>query len=166
MIIANPGTLTGSIGVIMEIPNLEGLMSKIGVTTEVIKSGKHKDMASAFRKMEKEDRDILQGVMDNVHGQFIKAVAEGRKLEVEEVRSIADGRIFTGEQAKGLKLVDEIGTLEFAVIKAAELAGISGEPEVVSKKDTLSIFDALRSRFPKEISDIFPSTKIKFLYTP
>jgi len=166
VIIANPGTLTGSIGVIMEIPNLEGLMSKIGISTEVIKSGKHKDMASAFRKMEKEDRDILQGVMDNVHEQFIRAVAEGRKLKIEEIRPIADGRIFSGEQAKGLKLVDEIGTLEFAISKAAELAGISGEPEVVSKKEKLSIMDALRSKFPKEITDIFPSVKIKFLYTP
>jgi protease IV len=166
VIIANPGTLTGSIGVIMEIPNLEGLMSKIGISTEVIKSGRHKDMASAFRKMEKEDREILQGVMDNVHEQFIRAVAEGRKLGVDEIRPIADGRIFSGEQAKGLKLVDEIGTLEFAVSKAAELAGISGEPEVVSKKEKLSIMDALRSKFPKEIADIFPSVKIKFLYTP
>ena len=166
VIIANPGTLTGSIGVIMEIPNLEGLMSKIGISTEVIKSGKHKDMASAFRKMEKEDRDILQGVMDNVHEQFIRAVAEGRKLKVEEIRPIADGRIFSGEQAKGLRLVDEIGTLESAISKAAELSGISGEPEVVSKKEKLSIMDALRSKFPKEIADIFPSVKIKFLYTP
>jgi protease-4 len=166
MIIANPGTLTGSIGVIMEIPNLEGLMSKIGVRTEVIKSGKHKDMASAFRKMDPEDRDILQSVMDNVHEQFIRAVAEGRKLKVEEVRPLADGRIFSGEQAKGLKLVDEIGTLEDSVKKAAELAGISGEPEVVSRKEKLSIMDALRSKFPKEIADIFPSVKIKFLYAP
>lgn len=166
MIFANPGTLTGSIGVIMEIPNLEGLMTKIGVRTEVIKSGKHKDMASAFRKMEKEDRDILQGVLDNVHEQFIRAVAEGRKLTVDSIRPIADGRIFTGEQAKGLKLVDELGTLEDAIRKAAELAGISGEPEVVSKKDKLSFLEMLRSGFPKEIADMFPSVKIKFLYAP
>jgi len=166
MIFANPGTLTGSIGVIMEIPNLEGLMTKIGVRTEVIKSGKHKDMASAFRKMDKEDRDILQGVLDNVHEQFIRAVAEGRKLTVDSLRPIADGRIFTGEQAKGLKLVDELGTLEDAIRKAAELAGISGEPEVVSKKDKLSFLEMLRSGFPKEIADMFPSVKIKFLYAP
>jgi len=166
MIFANPGTLTGSIGVIMEIPNLEGLMTKIGVRTEVIKSGRHKDMASAFRKMEKEDRDILQGVLDNVHEQFIRAVAEGRKLTVDSLRPIADGRIFTGEQAKGLKLVDELGTLEDAIRKAAELAGISGEPEVVSKKDKLSFLEMLRSGFPKEIADMFPSVKIKFLYAP
>ena len=166
MIFANPGTLTGSIGVIMEIPNLEGLMTKIGVRTEVIKSGKHKDMASAFRKMDKEDRDILQSVLDNVHEQFIRAVAEGRKLTVDSIRPIADGRIFTGEQAKGLKLVDELGTLEDAIRKAAELAGISGEPEVVSKKDKLSFLEMLRSGFPKEIADMFPSVKIKFLYAP
>ncbi len=166
MIFANPGTLTGSIGVIMEIPNIEGLMTKIGVRTEVIKSGKHKDMASAFRTMEKDDRDILQGVLDNVHEQFIRAVAEGRKLSVDVIRPIADGRIFTGEQAKGLGLVDELGTLEDAIQKAAELAGISGEPEVVSKKDRLSIMEMLRSRFPKEIADMFPSVKIKFLYAP
>ena len=166
MIFANPGTLTGSIGVIMEIPNLEGLMTKIGIRTEVIKSGKHKDMASAFRKMDKEDRDILQSVLDNVHEQFIRAVAEGRKLTVDSIRPIADGRIFTGEQAKGLKLVDELGTLEDAIQKAAELAGISGEPEVVSKKDKLSFLEMLRSGFPKEIADMLPSVKIKFLYAP
>ena len=166
MIFANPGTLTGSIGVIMEIPNVEGLMTKIGVRTEVIKSGKHKDMASAFRKMEKEDRDILQGVLDNVHEQFIRAVAEGRKLDVASIRAIADGRIFTGEQAKGLGLVDELGTLEDAIGKAAELAGIPGEPEVVSKKDVFSLFELLRSAFPKDIADMFPSVKIKFLYAP
>jgi protease-4 len=166
MIIANAGTLTGSIGVIMEVPNLEGLMSKIGVRTEVIKSGRHKDMASAFRKMDKDERDILQGVLDNVHEQFIRAVAEGRKLKVEEIRPLADGRIFTGEQAKGLGLVDGIGTLEDAVMKAAELAGISGEPEVVSKKEKLSFMELLRSKFTGEMSNIFPSVSLKFLYTP
>ena len=166
VIFANPGTLTGSIGVIMEIPNVEGLMTKIGIRTEVIKSGKHKDMASAFRKMGKEDRDILQGVLDNVHEQFIRAVAEGRKLEAEEIRSVADGRIFTGEQAKELKLVDELGTLENAVKKAGELAGIAGEPEVVSKEDKGSFLDMLRSKVPNEIADMFPSVKLKFLYVP
>lgn len=166
MIIANPGTLTGSIGVIMEIPNIEGLMSKIGVTTEVIKSGKHKDMASAFRKMGVEERELLQGVMDNVHEQFIRAVAAGRKLKVEDVRLIADGRIFSGEQAKTQKLVDELGTLEDAVKKTAELVGISGEPDLVEKKEKASIMELLKSGFPKELTDIFPTLRIKFLYTP
>lgn len=165
-IIANPGTLTGSIGVIMEIPNIEGLMNKIGIKTEVIKSGKHKDIASAFRTMGKEERGILQGVMDNVHEQFMKAVSEGRKLRIEEVRKIADGRIFTGEQAKTYGLVDELGTLEDAIKTAATLAGIKEEPEVVSKKDKLSVIDILRNKFPKEMTDIFPTVKIKYLYSP
>ncbi len=165
-IIANPGTLTGSIGVIMEVPNVEGLMNKIGIKTEVIKSGKHKDIASAFRSMGKEERKLLQGVMDNVHEQFIKAVAEGRKIKLEELRKIADGRIFTGEQAKANGLVDELGTLEDAIATAATLAGLKEEPEVVSKKDKLSVIDLLRNKFPKEIADIFPTVKIKYLFSP
>jgi protease-4 len=165
-IIANPGTLTGSIGVIMEIPNIEGLMNKIGIRTEVIKSGRHKDIASAFRTMGKEEREILQGVMDNVHEQFMKAVAEGRKIKMEEVRGIADGRIFTGEQAKTHGLVDDLGTLEDAIKTAATLAGIKEEPVIVSKKDKLSVIDLLKNKFPKEMTDIFPTVKIKYLYSP
>jgi len=165
-IFANPGTLTGSIGVIMEIPNLEGLMNKIGIKTEVIKSGSHKDIASAFRTMGKEEREILQGVMDNVHEQFMKAVSEGRKIKWKEVRKIADGRVFTGEQAKTYGLVDELGTLEDAIKAAATLVGIKDEPEVVSKKDRLSVIDILRNKIPKEMADIFPTVKIKYLYSP
>ncbi len=165
-IIANPGTLTGSIGVIMEIPNVEGLLTKIGVKTEVIKAGKNKDIGSAFRAMKPEERELLQGVMDNVHEQFIKAVAEGRKLKIEDVREIADGRIFTGEQAVEKGLVNELGTLDDATKIAAKLGGIKEEPEVVIKKDKVSFIDMLRSSFPKEILDVFPSAKIKYLYSP
>lgn len=165
-IVANPGTLTGSIGVIMEIPNIEGLMNKIGVKTEVIKSGKNKDIGSAFRTMKPEERELLQGVMDNVHEQFIRAVAEGRKMNIEDVRKIADGRIFTGEQAKEQGLVNELGTLDDATKAAAKLAGIKEEPEVVTKKDKFSFVDVLRNKFPKEILDVFPSVKIKYIYSP
>jgi len=165
-IIANPGTLTGSIGVIMEIPNLEGLMSKIGIKTEVIKSGRHKDMGSIFRKMEKEEKELLQGVMDNVHEQFIKAVSDGRKLKMEKVREIADGRIFTGEQAVKYGLVDELGTLEYAIRTTATMVGIKDEPEVVTKEDKFSLIDILRSKLPDEITNVFPALKIKYLYTP
>ena len=165
-IIANPGTLTGSIGVIMEIPNIEGLMNKIGIKTEVIKSGRHKDIASAFRTMGKEEREILQGVMDNVHEQFMRAVAEGRKINIEEVRKIADGRIFTGEQARTHGLVDDLGTLEDAIKTAATLVGIKEEPVVVSNKDEFSVIDLLRNKIPKEMTDIFPTVKIKYLYSP
>jgi protease-4 len=165
-IVANPGTLTGSIGVIMEIPNIEGLLNKIGIKTEVIKSGKNKDIGSMFRGMKKEERELLQGLMDNVHEQFIRAVAEGRKKKVEDVRQIADGRVFTGEQALSYGLVDELGTLEDTTKVAAKLAGITEEPEVVSKKDKVSIFDILRNKFPKELTDVFPTVKIKYLYSP
>lgn len=165
-IVANPGTLTGSIGVIMEIPNLEGLMNKIGVKTEVIKSGRHKDIASAFRKMGKEERAILQGVLDDVHKQFIKAVADGREIPYEKVEKLADGRIFTGRQALELGLVDELGTLEDSITITAELAGIEGEPMVVSKKERFSVFDMLKGKFPKELTELFPSVRVKYLLAP
>ncbi len=165
-IVANPGTLTGSIGVIMEIPNVEGLMSKIGVKTEVIKSGKHKDIASVFRGINKEDREILQTVLDNVHNQFIQAVAEGRKMLPDDVQRIADGRVFTGEQALKAGLIDELGNLEDAVKVAAKLSGIKGEPTVISKKEKFSLISLLRGKMPKELADIFPSVKVKYLFTP
>jgi protease-4 len=165
-IIANPGTITGSIGVIMEIPNLEGLMNKIGVKTEVVKSGKHKDLVSTFRGIRKEDREILQRVLDNVHEQFIMAVADGRKMSPADVRKIADGRIFTGEQAIKVGLVDELGNLEDAVQVAAKLSGIKGEPVIVSKKEHFSLINLLRGKIPKELTDFFPAVKVKYLFTP
>lgn len=165
-IIANPGTLTGSIGVIMEIPNMEGLMSKIGVKSEVIKSGKHKDIASVFRGIGKEEREILQDVLDNVHNQFITAVSEGRKMLRDDVQRIADGRIYTGEQALKIGLVDELGNLEDAVKAAAKLSGIKGEPSVVSKEEKFSLIGLLRGKMPKELTDMFPSVRVKYLFTP
>ena len=165
-IVANPGTLTGSIGVIMEIPNVEGLMNKIGVKTEVIKSGQHKDIASVFRGIKKEEKQILQNVLDNVHDQFIAAVAEGRKMVLEDVKKIADGRVFTGEQALKVGLVDELGNLEDAVKTAAKLSGIKGEPVVVTKKERFSFFDILRGRMPKELTNMFPSVKVQYLFAP
>lgn len=165
-IIANPGTMTGSIGVIMEIPNIEGLMDKIGIRTEVIKSGRHKDIASVFRKMQDEDRMILQDVLTDVHEQFIKAVSEGRKMPVEEVRKIADGRIFTGKQALSAGLVDGLGNIQDATDEAAKLAGIKGKPHIVKKKETLSFLEMLMGQFPKEFADLTPSIKIKYLYIP
>jgi protease-4 len=165
-IIANPGTLTGSIGVIMEIPNISGLMDKLGIKTEVVKSGRHKDIASIFRGIGKEEREILQGVLDNVHSQFIKAVAEGRNMLPSDVEKIADGRVFTGEQALKEGLIDELGDLEDAVQAAAKLSGIKGEPAIVSKKERFSLIDLIREGVPKELTNITPSVKLKFLYIP
>lgn len=163
-IVANPGTLTGSIGVIMEIPNIEGLMNKLGIKTEVVKSGRHKDIASLFRGIKKEEREILQNVLDNVHEQFIKAVADGRKMLYDDVKRIADGRIFTGEQALKAGLIDELGNLEDAVQTAAKLTGIKGEPVVISKKERFSLINLLRGQ--KELLGIFPTVNIKYLFIP
>lgn len=165
-IIANPGTLTGSIGVIMEIPNIEGLMNKVGIKTEVIKSGRHKDIASVFRGRSKEEREILQAVLNDVHEQFITAVAEGRKMLPDDVRKVADGRIFTGKQALKIGLVDELGNLEDAIKVAARLAGIKGEPKIVTKKERFSLIDLLRGQFPKELTELFPTLRIKYLLSP
>jgi protease-4 len=143
-IMANPGTITGSIGVIVESLNVEDLFRKIGLQSEVIKSGQHKDMGSPFRKMGPEERRLLQGVLDNVHEQFIRAVAEGRKLPLEKVRSLADGRIFSGDQAKTMGLVDELGNLQDTIAQAAKMVGIKGEPEVIyPEKKRFSLLDLL-----------------------
>jgi len=131
MIYANPGTITASIGVILKLSNIEALMDKIGIKSYTLKTGKYKDSGSPVREFSAEDRAMLQSVIDNTHEQFIRAVAEGRKLPIDEVRRIADGRILSGEQAKGLKLVDRLGTLQDAIEEAGKLAGIKGEPEVI-----------------------------------
>lgn len=162
-IIANPGTITGSIGVIMEIPNLQGLMDKIGVKTDVIKSGKYKDMTSAFRPMGKEQKEILQGVLDNVHEQFINAVAEGRKLSFEKAKEYADGTVFTGSQALQKGLIDQLGTLEDAIMVAGKLAGIQGEPEIVTKKPKHFIVEMLESRFLGSTSFVYPTYKLDYM---
>ncbi|MCX7793391.1 MAG: signal peptide peptidase SppA [Thermodesulfovibrionales bacterium] len=165
-IIANPGTLTGSIGVIMEIPNIKGLMDKIGIKTEVIKSGRYKDLASVFKDMEPDQRKILQSVLDEVHEQFIKAVSEGRNIPVEEVRKIADGRVFTGSQALSLGLVDELGNIEDAIKKAAELSGIKGRPEIVTKEEGFSLKTLLKNSLPDRLMEEYTSVKVKYIFIP
>ncbi len=164
-IIANPGTLTGSIGVIMETANVEGLLKKIGVESVVIKSGQHKDLGSPFRQMSEGDRQILQGVMDDVHRQFIEAVAEGRTLDLQTVRAIADGRIFTGRQAKEAQLVDALGDLEEAIKVAAEMGGIEGEPSVVEPRRRFSIRELLETHVfgPLPKFDWQPGVNVKYL---
>ncbi len=131
MIYANPGTITASIGVILKLSNIESLMDKIGIKSHTLKTGKFKDSGSPLREFSAEDRAMLQAVIDNTHQQFVKAVAEGRKLPLEDVRKIADGRILSGEQAQEHKLVDRLGTLQDAIEEAGRQAGISGDPELL-----------------------------------
>ena len=153
-IVANPGTITGSIGVIMQFSNLEELLKKIGVKGVVLKSGEHKDIGSPFREMTPEEKRIMQEVLDNVHQQFIQAVAEGRKLERSKVAQIADGRILTGEQAKNLGLVDQLGNLQDTIDIAAKMVGIEGKPNVLYPKRKISIWDLLMRDMASAIVDV------------
>lgn len=139
LIYANPGTITGSIGVLMKFSNLEGLMDKVGMKSFTLKTGKFKDVGSPSRSMSVEEKAMLQSVIENTHSQFVNAVAEGRRLPETKVREIADGRIFSGEQALANKLIDRLGTLQDAVEEAGRLGGIAGEPDVIKppKKKSL-----------------------------
>ncbi len=135
-IMANPGTLTGSIGVIMELGNVEGLLQKLGVQPEVLKAGAYKDMGSLVRPMTEAERGLFQEMIDSVHTQFITAVAAGRGMNKDQVRGLADGRIFSGEQAKVAGLVDELGGLEDAIALAQSKAGLEGEPHTTHARSS------------------------------
>lgn len=134
-IVANPGSITGSIGVIIQIPNLSDLLQKVGIRSVVIKSGRYKDLASATRELTPEERKLLQELIDDIHDQFIRAVAEGRGLSREQVEMVADGRIFSGRQALELGLVDQLGNLQDAIETAAKMGGIEGKPQIVQIKE-------------------------------
>ncbi|MEJ2182262.1 MAG: signal peptide peptidase SppA [Nitrospirota bacterium] len=165
-IVANPGTLTGSIGVIMEIPNIQGLMDKVGVKTEIIKSGEFKDIASAFRSMSKKDREVLQGVINNVYEQFVQDVSLSRSIPLEDVRGLADGRIYTGSQAVQAGLVDELGGLEDAIRVAGELGGIEGRPHVVTREKEKGLLDFLSGTLSGGVARVFPHIRLQYMMSP
>jgi protease-4 len=151
VIVANPGTITGSIGVIMEFPILKDLFKKLGVKFEVIKSQEHKDIGSPFREMSPKERALLQGVVSSVYEQFISVVVENRKISEKKVREIADGRILSGAQAKEFGLVDTLGALEDALRVAADMVGIKGEPQVWQERKRIRISDLLFNRLFKNL---------------
>lgn len=144
-IFASPGTLTGSIGVVMQLANVEGLLKKVGVEYVVIKAGAYKDVGNFARAMTPEERRILQALLDDVYDQFISAVADGRGLEPQAVRAFAEGRIYSGRQAQGLKMVDDLGGLEDAIEAAAKLAGLPPKPKVVYPRRRFWLRDLLRN---------------------
>jgi protease-4 len=154
LIVANPGTITGSIGVVMQFSNFEELLKKIGIKGVVLKSGEHKDIGSPFREMTPEEKRIMQEVLDNVHQQFIQAVAEGRKLERSKVAQIADGRILTGEQAKNFGLVDQLGNLQDTIDITAKMVGIEGKPNVLYPKKKISIWELLMRDMTSAVVDV------------
>jgi len=142
-VFANPGTLTGSIGVLLQLPNFQGVLKWAGIEMRTITSGKMKDSGSVFREMTPEEKSYFQKVLSDVHQQFLEAVAEGRGISVDELKPNADGRIFTGRQAKELKLVDELGGLEEAVAEAGRLGGIRGRPKLEYPKQEKKFFKEL-----------------------
>jgi protease-4 len=143
-IIANPGTITGSIGVITTFPKYHQLLKKIGVEWEVIKSGEHKDIGSPYRDMTVEEKRLFQDVIDDLFDQFVEVVSVERDIPKEEVLKLADGRIFSGNQAHELGLVDEIGTFSDAIRIAGERGGIEGKPRVIRpKKKEYKLLDLL-----------------------
>ncbi|MFO7752475.1 MAG: signal peptide peptidase SppA [Desulfobacteraceae bacterium] len=148
-IVANPGTITGSIGVIMEYANIEKIVEKIGLTPVVIKSGEYKDIASPLREITDKERGILQKVVDELHRQFISDAANGRGMDPKKVSELADGRIYTGKQALDLKLIDQLGNFEDSLSLAGNLAGIKGEIKpVYPREDRITFIKRLtRSLF-------------------
>ena len=143
-IVANPGSLTGSIGVILQVPNLSGLLQKVGIKPTIIKSGDKKDLVSMTRDLTEAERRILQEVLDDVHGQFIDAVAAGRHMDRIRVEPLADGRVFSGRQALALGLVDELGNLPDAIGRAGALVGMAGHPKTIQeRRSRFSLWDLL-----------------------
>jgi protease-4 len=154
-IIANPGTITGSIGVILGYTNFQALFEKIGLDPVVIKSGEYKDIASPVRKMTETEKALLQKFSDTVHQQFIRDVASGRQMETTDVQKIADGRIFSGESAKTLGLVDRLGNLEDAIEWAGRLGGIKGKiSSVYPPEEKLPFIKYLLDMSVNEIREI------------
>jgi protease-4 len=141
-IIAHPTTVTGSIGVLMTMLNAQGLMEKVGLRSVVLKSAPFKDIGSPFREMTPEEQAVLQGVVDSLFGRFKRIVAEGRKMSAEKVDSLADGRIFTADEALAAGLIDRIGYEEDAIAEARQLAHVP-QAKVVRYRRTFRLGDFL-----------------------
>jgi protease-4 len=143
-IFANPGSITGSIGVITEWYNYGDLLEWAKMKSVVFKSGDLKDAGSATRPLTDDEKVYFQSLIESIHSQFVSAVADGRNMEEEEVRKLADGRVFTGQEAKTHHLIDELGTFQDAIDAAAEMAGITGKPKILSPtKKSISILDLI-----------------------
>jgi protease-4 len=168
-IVANPGTITGSIGVVMGFTNYQELLRKIGLISIVIKSGEYKDIGSPIRKMKEEEEKILQDFAKKIHTQFIMDIVEGRKMEKAKVESLADGRIFTGKESKDLGLVDRLGNFEDAIEWAGHLGGIKGKISTVyAREKKFSFLKYLTDASVKTILDrlVVPKLFADYLYRP
>ena len=162
---AKPGTITGSIGVIIEFVNVEDLLKKIGLKGYTIKSGRFKDIGSPIKEMEPEEKELLQEVVNDVYGQFVEAVSSGRNIPRDKVEKIADGRILSGAQAKKAGLVDSLGTLQDAITIGASLAGIKGKPDVIYPERRRGIWRVLfeDSSLTRIAAEFMPGIRIMYL---
>ncbi|MAT38773.1 MAG: signal peptide peptidase SppA [Ectothiorhodospiraceae bacterium] len=149
-IVANPGTITGSIGVISQFTDFEELFDKLGIGTKTIKSGKFKDIGNPTREMSEEEAATIQAMIDNIYSQFVRIVAKSRSLEEDSVRVLADGRVYSGEHARDLGLVDTLGTLHTAVMIAGSLAGYEDEPQIVQERQKQGFWDILIGESARE----------------
>lgn len=168
-IVANPGTITGSIGVIVGYTNFEEIFNKIGLVPVVIKSGAYKDMASPVREMTDDERKILQNFVNKIHDQFIRDVATGRSMVLTQVASFADGRIFSGEEAQSLGLIDRLGNLEDAVEWAGRMAGIKGKiTTVYAREKKFSLLEYIMDSSVEDLVNriIYPCLQGGFIYRP
>ncbi|MBN2227807.1 MAG: signal peptide peptidase SppA [candidate division Zixibacteria bacterium] len=168
-IMANPGTITGSIGVVMQVLTAEKLFTKIGIDYEVVKSGELKDVGNMERAMTENERRMLTSMVMDTYEQFVEAVAEGRGMDKEEVYPLADGSVFNGRQAMDMGLVDTLGGFEDAVRYAAELAGIEGDPRTIKvpepKKGIFDMFASLFSGARQAASGLTsPGPRVLYLY--
>jgi len=167
-IIANPGTITGSIGVIIQFPQAKELLKKIGLKSTVIKHGKYKDVGSPARDMTSDERLLMQGVVDDIYDQFVEAVSLNRNIPKKKIEALADGRIFSGRQALNLGLVDYIGNMEYTIDLAARLSGIKGKPAVVYPKEKRTgLLRYLVKEIVSTVSGEFrgEETGIQYIYT-
>ncbi len=152
-IVANSGTITGSIGVIMEYANIEQIVKKIGISPVVIKSGKYKDMGSPMRALKDTEKQLFQNLVNELHAQFVSDVADARNMETDIMTKLADGRVYTGQTAMKLKLVDRIGNLDDAVQWAGQLAGIEGELiPVYPKSDKMTLIKKLAETLFQDVN--------------
>lgn len=146
-IYANPGAITGSVGVIMELPNVGGLMQKVGVDMQVVKSAEHKDIGSPFREMSPSDRKVLDAMVQDVYAQFVETVALERRQTREKLGSLVDGRVLSGRQAMHAGLIDRIGNFNDAVAAAARMAKIGKEPKLLYPPEKgVTLFDVIMGR--------------------
>jgi protease-4 len=164
-IYALPGTLTGSIGVIMDFPQWTEVMDKIGVDMHVVKSGEYKDTGSPFRDFTAEDRRYYQELVDDVYDQFISAVAEARSMDKETVKKLSDGRVYTGRQALELGLIDHLGTMEDGIEDLTRQLNLKEKPSIIRpKKEKITFYDVVFGDISRWIGSLIPSPSPQMIY--